>query len=98
MIKEEIWNNFTDKLSKIEMNTFTGVDDPNDPDLGFSFINGYFSFEHLEPNGSSGSLSDYLLTKKKAKRVLIIEIPSNSTQLQKEQIIELVFQDLVPIL
>lgn len=94
-INDKYWQIFSSLLKKTGLETLNGIDDPEDKDLGFTFVNGYFSFNHLEPNGSSGSLSDYLLSKQKTKRFIIPEVPSNSSHYQKEQIIELVFAELL---
>lgn len=94
-INDKYWQTFVSLLNKTGLETLNGIDDPEDKDLGFTFVNGYFSFNHLEPNGDSGSMSDYLLSKQKTKRFIIPEVPSNSSQLQKEQIIELVFSELL---
>lgn len=78
-INDKYWQIFSSLLKKTGLETLNGIHDPEDKDLGFTFVNGYFSFNHLEPNGSSGSLSDYLLSKQKTKRFIIPEVPSNSS-------------------
>lgn len=74
-----------------------GLDDPNDEDLGYEFVNGYRKFYHDIRMQDNGMINVWLLNHGVARQTLLPEIPGNITVTKKKFIIDLFFEKvLVP--
>jgi len=89
-------NSFQNALKADHINLYTGFDDPDDPILGDKFINGYKSFLNHPSDLSTGTLWDWAKTHGIIKRMAIIEVPGMLGLEQKYNVVELVFENLLP--
>ncbi len=75
---------------------FTGIDDEEDPLLGFNFEEGYASFPlHLEV---PGSLGEYTLKHGITKRIITLEIPGRESLDKKEKAVKIIFESLLKMI
>jgi hypothetical protein len=82
-------------LKKSGISLLNGVDDPNDPHLGFEFKDGYRRFNESVPTTFSGTASEYAMLAHGVKTCLIPEIPGRLNTFQKEFIVESFFVNVL---
>lgn len=83
-------------LEKSKIKTYTGIDDKDDPLLGYKFEKGYKSFLDYPVNPSAGFLWDWSQTEKAIRRMVTLEVPGKLDLDKKYKIVELVFENLLP--
>jgi hypothetical protein len=72
-----------------------GIDDPDDPALGYEFADGYRSFPCEDSGAFAGSFSSWGTSAGVVKRVLVPEIPGKASFSQKDKIVDSLFRHLV---
>lgn len=82
------------KLKENGIELLNGVDDEDDPDLGYKFIEGYKKFVH-ENSQDSGMIGSFLLNRNIIKEELIPEIPGKINAQKKKFIVESFFDDVI---
>lgn len=66
-----------------------GIDDPSDPTLGLTFVEGHNYSPYNHPNAKLGFLADYLLlVSKQSPSCMTLEVPTPATIEQKKFILE----------
>ncbi len=69
------------------------IDAPEDPDLGFLFVDGYKKFEYK--NDSDHGIAGWILDTKIAEEYLMPEIPMKADIKTKEMIVETFFEEII---
>jgi len=85
-------------LKNLEIEPFTGLDDPNDNVLGFEIVKGYVSYAETLKSRQSGFLSAWLTRHKIAYRVMTFEIPGKSTLMTKKALVYSLFTFFIPLI
>lgn len=83
-------------IKSLNINLLNGVDDPNDPTLGDTFVDGY----HFYPvkkvfTNKFGFFSDWGFVNKVFKRYINPEIPGQLAQGKKNKVADLIFRYLI---
>lgn len=86
---------FKEKLVKMKIGLFNGIDDPHDPALGFKFSDGYKAFPYIKSEKEDGSLETWLINNSVSSRCFTPEIPENYSQEIKDKIVEEFFTCLI---
>lgn len=91
--KTAVWKMLCRDIADLGIGLYTGVDDPNDPNLSYQVKNG---FVHWPMNRNDHS-SDYwlLVETKRAKYVINPEIPGKISLSKKMAVVEAIFQRLL---
>jgi len=80
-----------EKILGLGVGLFNGVDNPNDPALGYLSIDGYI---HQQPN-PIGAIDDWLMSKKMVERSITPEIPGQISSELKAKIIDTIIETLI---
>jgi len=70
-----------------------GVDAPEDPNLGYMFVDGYKKFEHK--NDTDHGIAGWIMDTKIAEEYLMPEIPMKADIKTKEMIVETFFEEII---
>jgi hypothetical protein len=71
---------------------FSGIDDPGDPMLGYTFVDGYASLPTATHPPAQGTFWHYALETNLATREMTIEVPGRVSQKEKDQIVQTFFE------
>ena len=82
-------------ITSASIELFNGVDDPNDPALGFKFENGYRSFENEDLGEMDGTFWGWFRANNEGGRIIVIEIPGKLEKEKKEELVEIIFEKLI---
>ncbi len=85
------------KLKKFGIKLLDGIDDPDDPDLGYEFKNGYKKFVYKEGEPDNGMLTVWALNRGITDECLIPEIPGKLDIDQKRFVVESFFEEVLLI-
>ncbi|HLD92433.1 MAG TPA: succinylglutamate desuccinylase/aspartoacylase family protein [Patescibacteria group bacterium] len=87
--------NLNQKLKGLGIKLLNGVDDPDDPSLGFEFVEGYRKFVVDKNNKSDGYITHWALINAGVKTAFSVETPSKLSLEKKELIVDTFFKDLL---
>jgi hypothetical protein len=82
-------------LEKIGIGRFSGIDDPEDPELGNRIREGYRDDGAKKDHYDSGMLSAFGIRSELIKRTLTIEVPGKAPMATKTLIVEVVIEGLL---
>jgi len=90
------FQSLTNNLSTLNVGMLNGVDDTTDPNLGYSFTNGYraFPYEGIQKH-EDGSLDSWLVRNGVSRRAFNPEIPKKSPQEVKDAIVDAFFSHII---
>jgi len=85
-----------EEIESFDVNLLNGVDDPNDPVLGDTFVDGYHYYP-IEKGFANkfGFFSDWCFVNKIIKRYINPEIPGHLPQGKKDKLVDLIFRYLI---
>jgi len=87
--------NLKKELKLIGIKLYNGVDDPSDPVLGYQAKKGYIRTSTEDIMVAHGSFEDWALSKKIISHVLNPEIPGRADQQIKDEIVEIIFRQII---
>lgn len=91
----DVLNQYRRTIEHSGTKLFTGLDDPDDHDLGCHIDQGYYYFRNLK--NTEGFFSKWALEKGIAKRIFTVEIPGKATRDKKQQILETILPFLIAL-
>ncbi|KKT73543.1 MAG: hypothetical protein UW68_C0007G0028 [Candidatus Collierbacteria bacterium GW2011_GWB1_44_6] len=83
------------KLKEKGIGLYTGVDDPEDPDLGFEIVDGYIKMVHPANYHDDGTISAWALNRQIAENYYCLEIPGGAERQIKKFIVDSFFEDVI---
>ena len=83
------------KLKKMGFKLLNGLDDPDDPNLGYEFKEGYRKFIEGKDDKSNGMITVWAMVEKGVNECLVPEIPGILSMEKKELIVDTFFKDLL---
>lgn len=89
--ENESWKKFCNDLESMGVGLLNGVDDPNDPELNYTFTDGYHFWPVLENGYPGGSFNEWA-TRNGIPKALLPEVPGHLTQDKKNEIVDLFFR------
>ncbi|MFH0773389.1 MAG: hypothetical protein V1922_03700 [bacterium] len=90
-----LYTKFKQKLIKNGVGLFNGIDDPNDPILGYKFTDGYATTRHKKREKENGPFESWAISQGISSRCFTPEIPAKLKQEVKDKIVEAFFTDLI---
>ena len=88
----EAWKKFKAEIEVLGLNLLNGLDDPKDPTLNFSFVDGYHYFPKAAEGYSGGSFDAWAIRNGVVRGALVPEIPGKLTQGKKNKVVDLFFR------
>lgn len=92
---QNIWQKFKQSLSTINISMYNGIDDEDDPVLGFLIRDGYYYYGDEDLTKNNRTVSDWLISNNIAGRVIVAEIPGRIEKKKKHKTVEIIFEKLV---
>lgn len=89
---DKAWENFKAEIEVLGLNLLNGTDDPKDPTLNFSFVDGYHYFSAAAEGYLGGSFDAWAIRNGVIKGALVPEIPGKLTQEKKNKVVDLFFR------
>lgn len=86
---------FKEKITKMGVKLFNGIDDPRDPALKNKFTDGYQAFKHLKEHKETGQFESWMIRNGKCSRCFTPEIPKDLIQEKKDKIVKEFFTCLI---
>ena len=83
------------KLKKLGFKLLNGLDDPDDPSLGYEFKEGYRKFIEGKDDKSNGMITVWAMVEKGVSECMVPEIPGMLSPKEKEIIVDTFFCDLL---
>jgi hypothetical protein len=93
-LTQEILNNLLVKVEGLGVELLNGVDDPDDPRLGFEFVGGYRYFDCNDISEDSGMIEYWLLNRQIVTICWCVEVPGLLPVEKKREIVELVMAEV----
>ncbi len=93
--KNESWQRFRLELKLDGLDLLTGVDDPDDPTLNLSFVDGYHFFSAPKNGYPGGAFDAWAFRNKIINRFLNPEIPGKLIQKKKNEVVDLFFRSFL---
>ena len=94
MTEDARWTNLKNEVLDLGVNLLNGLDDPTDPALGLTFVDGYKPQTLLASN-PVGMIETWCLQKGIIKRTINPEIPGGLPQILKDEIVEAVMRNFM---
>ena len=88
----EGWKKFKAEIGVLGLNLLNGPDDPKDPTLNFSFVDGYYYFPKAAEGYRGGSFDAWAIRNGVIKGALVPEIPGKLAQEKKNKVVDLFFR------
>lgn len=95
LLDDEKLKRLKEKVLRLGIGLYTGIDDPNDPLLGVMVEDGYLSTQGAAVEPKTGMFADWAIDRGIIKRCLTLEIPGRLAYEKKAQLVELLFEELV---
>lgn len=89
------FHNFSQNLKQANLPLYTGLDDPSDPSLGYTVVNGHALWTITTHTKLNGTFDDWAFRHKIIDRLVMPEIPSRWSTQQKQVVINHIFTDLI---
>lgn len=86
---------YNQKLKSLGINLLNGIDDPDDPDLGYEFKDGYKKFIETKEDLTNGMITVWSMLEKNVQTCLTPEIPGLLSLNKKELIVDTFFVDIL---
>lgn len=93
--ESEVIKRHNKKLKKMGIELLNGIDDADDPDLGFEFVNGYKKFIEKKEELNNGMITVWSMLEKDVQTCLTPETPGLLGLSKKEAIIDSFFKDVL---
>lgn len=86
---------YNQKLKKLGFKLLNGLDDPDDPILGYEFKEGYKKFIEMNNDKNNGMITVWAMLEKGVNECLVPETPGILSMEKKELIVDTFFKDLL---
>lgn len=93
--ENEVAKKHNQLLKSKGINLLNGVDDPDDEDLGFVFVEGYNKMIFQQSDKDDGTISAWVLNRHMAEEYLLPEIPGKAGGEIKEYMVDSFFSEVV---